>query len=76
MNQFQKTIQKATGIKQGQYDNEKNRLWAQGQTLLKVLNVYVKQVEAAKMCDEQFFIDFEDSLNELSVKDHSVASPE
>lgn len=67
-----KNIQKATGIKQGKYDNEKNRLWAQGQTLLKMLNIYVKQVEAAKMCNEQFFIDFEDKLNLLSVKDHNA----
>lgn len=76
MNNALKQIQKVTGIKQGQYDNEKNRLWAQGQTLLKMLNVYVRQVEAAKMTDEQFFIDFEDEINELSVKDHSVADSE
>lgn len=76
MNNVLKQIQKATGIKQGQYDNEKNRLWAQGQTLLKMLDVYVKQVEAAKMTDEQFFIEWEDAVNELSVKDHSVADSE
>lgn len=76
MNKQLQSIQKATGIKQGQYDNEKNRLWAQGQTLLKMLNVYVRQIEAAKMTDEQFFIEWEDSVNELSVKDHSVADSE
>lgn len=75
MNNVQKNIQKNTGIKQGKYDNEKNRLYNQGLTLLKMLNIYVKQVEEANMTNEQFFLNWEDSINELSVKEHG-ANPE
>lgn len=68
MNETLKKIQKETGIKQGQYDNEKNRLYNQGLTLLKMLNLYVKQVEDANMTDEQYFLNFLDSINEISVR--------
>ena len=68
MNETLKKIQKETGIKQGQYDNEKNRLYNQGLTLLKMLNLYVKQVEDANMADEQYFLNFLDSINEISVR--------
>lgn len=68
MNELQKKIQKETGIKQGDYANEKNRLLHQGRTLLRMIEIYIGQVEFAEMTNEQFFIDFEDELNELSVK--------
>ena len=68
MNELQKKIQKETGIKQGDYANEKNRLFHQGRTLLRMIEIYIGQVEFAEMTNEQFFIDFEDELNELSVK--------
>lgn len=71
MNDVLKKIQKETGIKQGKYDNEKNRLYHQGKSLLSMLDMYIRQVEYAKMTNEQFFIDFEDKLNELSIKDHA-----
>ena len=50
-------------------------LYHQGQTLLKMIDIYIKQVEEAKMTDSQFFINWEDKLNEYSIKDHN-ASPE
>lgn len=75
MNEALKKIQKETRLKQGAYDSEKNRLYYQGLTLLKMLKLYIKQVEEAKMINESFFIDWEDSLNELSIKDHN-ADPE
>lgn len=71
MNDALKTIQKETGIKQGDFANEKNRLFHQGRTLLKMIEIYIEQVKAAQMTDEQFFIEFEDDLNELSVLDHN-----
>lgn len=40
-----------------------------------MLNIYVKQVEEANMTNEQFFLNWEDSINELSVKEHG-ANPE
>lgn len=71
MNDTLKKVQKETGIKMGKYDNEKNRLFHQGRAILEMLKIYIKQVEEAGMTNEQFFIDFEDSINELSVKDHT-----
>lgn len=68
MNETLKKIQKDTGIKQGQYDNEKHRLYNQGLTLLKMLNLYVKQVEDANMTNEQYFLNFLDSINEISIR--------
>ena len=75
MNPQVQHIQKLSGIKQGQYDNVHNMLYHQGQTLLKMIDIYIKQVEEAKMTDSQFFINWEDKLNEYSIKDHN-ASPE
>lgn len=68
MNQHLQNIQKSTGIKQGKYDNEKNMLYHQSKTFLKMLDLYVQKIEETKMTDEQFFIDFLDSLNEISVR--------
>lgn len=68
MNKYLKTIQKQTGIKMGKYDNEQNKLYHQGKSILQVLDIYMKQVEEANMTSEQFFLDFLDSINEYSIK--------
>lgn len=73
MNDVLKNLQKMTGIKQGNFDNDKQRLWSACQTVLYVTKNIIKQVEEAGMTNEQFFIDFEDELNELSVKDHNAS---
>jgi len=39
-----------------------------------MIDIYVKQVESLNMTDEQFYLNFEDKLNEYSVKDHSASS--
>lgn len=54
------------------YPNDKAAFYHHAQELLHALKLYVKAAEIAKMTDEQFFIDFEDSINELSVKDHNI----
>lgn len=72
MNKLRKQIQKMTGIKQGQFDSDKQRLWSACQTILYMAKNVVREVELAGMTDEQFFIDFEDELNELSIKDHNA----
>lgn len=72
MNNVLKKIQKETGIKMGNYDNEKNRLYHQGQMILAMLEVHIKEIEINNLYNEQFFIDFEDKLNEYSIKDHNV----
>lgn len=68
MNNVAKKFQKDSGIKQGKFDNEKNRLYNAGKTILLVVDNYIKQVEEAGMVNEQFFIDMLDKLNEYSVK--------
>ena len=73
MNAAKKNIQKAYGIKQGRCDNIKNKLYNQGLTVLKAVELHIQQIEELKMTDEQFFINWEDEINKLSIKDH--ASP-
>ena len=58
-------------FKSGLFPNEKNRMWAICQTLLKMVTQVVEEAERLKMTDEQFYINFEDALNILSCKDHS-----
>lgn len=57
------------------YANDKNYFYNLGQVILKVAKDYIKEIEKYKMTNEQFFIDWEDKLNELSIKDHN-ADPE
>lgn len=71
MNKIMQEMQKQYGIKLGKYDSEKNRLFNMGLLVLKSVEEYIKQVEDTKLTDESFFIDWEDSLNELSIKDHN-----
>lgn len=68
MNQPLKTIQKNSGIKMGKYDNNKNRLFNYSKTLIYSLKMFIKEVEEFDMTNEQFFLDFLDQLNEISVK--------
>lgn len=65
MNDFQKKIQKLTGIKQSKFDNDKNRMYNACQTALMLVKSVVNEAERLKMTDEQFFNDFLDSLDEI-----------
>lgn len=75
MNPQLQKIQKDSGIKMGKYDNKQNELYHRGKLLLQMVDLYIKSVEEANMTDYTFYLDFEDKLNEYSVKDHN-ASPE
>lgn len=68
MNQLNQNIQKNSGIKMGKYDSKQNELYNQGLVIIKMLELYIKSIEETKMTNEQFFINFLDSINELSVK--------
>lgn len=68
MNDIEKKLQKETGIKQSGFDTEKQRLYCYCETVKKVLDALVRQVEAADMTNEQFFINFLDYINATSVK--------
>lgn len=50
------------------YANEKNRLWNLCQISIKMLEELMKQIEDAKLTNEQFVLDWLDKINELSVK--------
>lgn len=68
MNEVLKNIQKTTGIKQGKYDNEKNRLYNMCQMSVQMLNELWNQIEKAEMTNEQFCLDWLDKINEISVR--------
>ena len=42
------------------------------QMLLEQVEWLVKEVEDKNMCNEQWWIDFEDNLNIISTKDHNA----
>lgn len=71
MNDTLKKIQKESGIKMGKYDNDKNRLYHWTKAYLQSLKLMVKEAEELKLTDEQFWIDFENELNLISIKDHN-----
>lgn len=68
MNKTLQGIQKTTGIKQGKYDNEKNRLYNMCQMSIQMLNELWNQLEKADMINEQFCLDWLDKINEISVR--------
>lgn len=68
MNKELQKVQKITGIKQGQYDNEKNRLYNMCQMSIRMLNELMDQIEKANLQNEQFVLDFCDKINELSIR--------
>lgn len=51
------------------------RLKNRADVLLSSLKYYVKEVEKAKLTNEQWFLDWETDVNLLTVKDHN-ADPE
>lgn len=55
----------------GMFPNEKNRIWTMCQASLQMLMLTVIEAEKANMVNEQFYINFEDAINQLSVKDHN-----
>ena len=55
----------------GRFPNEKNRIWTMCQASLQMLMMTVIEAEKANMVDEQFYIEFENAINQLSVKDHN-----
>lgn len=58
-------------LNKGSFSNNKNRIWTMCQASLEMVKLTVEEAEKYKMTDEQYYLDFEDELNALSVKDHS-----
>ena len=55
----------------GRFPNEKNRIWTMCQASLQMLMMTVIEAEKSNMVNEQFYIEFENAINQLSVKDHN-----
>ena len=55
----------------GRFPNEKNRIWTMCKASLQMLMMTVIEAEKSNMVDEQFYIEFENAINQLSVKDHN-----
>ena len=53
------------------FPNEKNRIWTMCQASLQMLMMTVIEAEKSNMVNEQFYIEFENAINQLSVKDHN-----
>ena len=58
-------------MNRGLFPNEKNRIWTTCQASLQMLMMTVIEAEKSNMVDEQFYIEFENAINQLSVKDHN-----
>ena len=58
-------------MNRGLFPNEKNRIWTMCQASLQMLMMTVIEAEKANMVNEQFYIEFENAINQLSVKDHN-----
>ena len=54
------------------YTNKKNQLYNYCQAIIHATSEIIRIAEQNKLTDEQFFINFEDKLNELSIKDHNT----
>ena len=55
----------------GRFPNDKNRIWTMCQVVIKLTLMTIEEAEKAGMTDEQFYLAFEDILNEASIKDHN-----
>ena len=58
-------------MNRGLFPNEKNRIWTMCQASLQMLMMTVIEAEKSNMVHEQFYIEFENAVNQLSVKDHN-----
>ena len=58
-------------MNRGLFPNEKNRIWTMCQASLQMLMMTVIEAEKSNMVDEQFYIEFEIAVSQLSVKDHN-----
>ena len=55
----------------GRFPNEKNRIWTMCQASLQMLMMTVIEAEKSNMVNEQFYIEFEIAVSQLSTKDHN-----
>lgn len=68
MNDALKKLQKETGVKMGQYDNEHNRLYNACKMSIIMLENIWKDIQANNLQNTQFVLNWLDSINEISVR--------
>lgn len=68
MNNTLKKIQKETGIKMGQFDNEKSRLYSACQLSIRMLENIWKDITTNNLQNDQFCLDWLDAINEISIR--------
>lgn len=69
--------QKTKSMKQlekGMFPNDINRLYTMCQVVIQLATQTVEMAEKLRLTDKQFYINFEDYINQLSVKDHTNQS--
>ena len=67
-------VQKTKSMKQlekGIFPNDTNRLYTMCQVVIQLATQTVEMAEKLGLTDKQFYINFEDYINQLSVKDHT-----
>lgn len=68
MNNALKRLQKATGLKVGKYDNDKNRIYNMCQMSIIMLEGIWKEIEELGLKDEQMVLDWLDHINDVSIR--------
>lgn len=69
-----KNVQKTKLMKQlesGVFPNDNNRLYTAAQVIIQMATRLVEEAESLGLTNKQWYINFEDYLNILSVKDHT-----
>ncbi len=63
-------------LSNGQFPNNKNRVWTMCQVALKLCLQCVEEAEKSDLTNEQFYLAWEDALNKISCKDHTTQDTE
>lgn len=58
-------------LEKGIFPNDNNRLYTAAQVVIQMATRLVEEAEKLGLTDKQWYINFEDYLNILSVKDHT-----
>ena len=65
-----RNVQK-TELESGVFPNDNNRLYTAAQVIIQMATRLVEEAESLGLTNKQWYINFEDYLNILSVKDHT-----
>lgn len=63
-------------IGKSMFPNDKNRIWSMCRASLYMTIKCMEEAEKCNMTNEQFFISWEDCINQISCKDHTTNKSE